>query len=361
MGQFLGDEQLNVLHTKVYYESLNNGYNVCEVYDFHNKAEAILNEKNELQDVSKKILNALCYVYTKGSRPYFDTNICNFLYFWLGDILIDKLGHTHFFYEVILDLFNTLINKNRKICELPHSLIFKEDFKNVKLIFDCSEDYKGYKKQYINLVKFCNSDYKEHLDTHISNYDNFYSKCKVEKLKEPYCTAFEKYFPNSSRDLLSKLKCSLKPNESHHIGLAADNKADVEIAPVRQEIGELPQQAVITTAHAGDTYHAVHPHPNNNDLDRSSSEMNIDSEHLDHSPPSTMKKSIATAASAAGLLVPPFLVYNFTPVRSWINKLLGRNPIYRNPLIERELIENSYQPYHFDSERNRYNISYRPE
>ncbi|SCA59964.1 Plasmodium vivax Vir protein, putative [Plasmodium vivax] len=205
----------------------------------------------------------------------------------------------------------------------------------------------------------CNKKYNEHLQKYVDTYKSFESECQEKPTSSDYCKAFTEYFAN--KDLLSKFKCSLKPSESHHKGLAADNKADVEIAPVRQEIKELPQQAVITTAHAGDTYHAVHPHPNNNDLDRSSSEMHSDSEHLDHSPPSTIKKSIATAASAAGLLVPPFLVYNFTPVRSWINKLLGRNQIYRNPLIERELIENSYQPYHFDSERNRYNISYRPE
>ncbi|SCA83560.1 Plasmodium vivax Vir protein, putative [Plasmodium vivax] len=90
-------------------------------------------------------------------------------------------------------------------------------------------------------------------------------------------------------------------------------------------------------------------------------ELDSASDPADLPSPSTIKKSITTAVSAAGLLVPPFLVYNFTPVRSWINKLLGRNQIYRNLLTERELIENSYQPSHFDSERNRYNISYRPE
>ncbi|KMZ76945.1 hypothetical protein PVIIG_06175 [Plasmodium vivax India VII] len=99
----------------------------------------------------------------------------------------------------------------------------------------------------------------------------------------------------------------------------------------------------------------VHPSSEGN------SEVNSVSPPSYDPPTPTITKSIVTAASAAGLLVPPFLIYNFTPVRSWINKLLGRNQIYRNPLTERELMENSYQPDNFDSERNRYNIMYRPE
>ncbi|VUZ99515.1 PIR protein, partial [Plasmodium vivax] len=82
---------------------------------------------------------------------------------------------------------------------------------------------------------------------------------------------------------------------------------------------------------------------------------------------STIKKSITSAASAAGVLVPPFLVYHvitiviFTPAKSWINRLLGRKQMYRNPYANQELMADFSMPQDFYSERNRYNIMYNPE
>ncbi|VVA00380.1 PIR protein, partial [Plasmodium vivax] len=87
----------------------------------------------------------------------------------------------------------------------------------------------------------------------------------------------------------------------------------------------------------------------------------------DDPTPSTIKKSITSAASAAGVLVPLFLVYHvitiaiFTPAKSWINRLLGRKQMYRNPYANQVFMANFSMPEDFYSERNRYNIMYRPE
>ncbi|SCA59597.1 hypothetical protein PVT01_000022100 [Plasmodium vivax] len=141
------------------------------------------------------------------------------------------------------------------------------------------------------------------------------------------------------------------------------------------------------------------------------------SDHPEDSSPSTIKKSITSAVSAAGVLVPPFLIYNYAPARSWIYKLLGMNkgtnrnpyanqelmadfsmpqeefPEYlsalnngvlaentyaparswinkllgmnkgpsRNPYANQEIMADFSMPEDFYSERNRYNIMYNPE
>ncbi|EDL42673.1 variable surface protein Vir7-like [Plasmodium vivax] len=89
------------------------------------------------------------------------------------------------------------------------------------------------------------------------------------------------------------------------------------------------------------------------------------------SPPTVTSKTIATTASVAAIFVPSYLMYkvnmimieklNFTPTRSLINKLLGRKTnIGYNNIRESDLMDNFPHTEHFNYERNKYNISYRP-
>ncbi|KMZ77233.1 hypothetical protein PVIIG_06057 [Plasmodium vivax India VII] len=112
-----------------------------------------------------------------------DSDLCNFLYFWLGNILLEKLNANFLFHEVILYLFDTLIDdKYQKICKLPHSLMLKKDFENFKLIFDCSQGYKSYSKHLLSPGMSCSNKYKSYLDTDTNNYKRFYNECEKKAI-----------------------------------------------------------------------------------------------------------------------------------------------------------------------------------
>ncbi|CAI7724027.1 Plasmodium vivax Vir protein, putative [Plasmodium vivax] len=361
MNDYLGDDDVDILNTKHYYGKLDKGLELCQYYEFYDKAKTELDKNAGLEKDSDKIISALCYVYTMSSNAHFDTNICNFLYYWLGNILLEKLITKDLFHEVILDLFNTLINKNRKICELPHSLMFKEDFKDFKLIFDCSEDYKSYKVQYINPTKSCNNNYNSHLESNIEIYNRFYSECEVHDLKKPYCDTFRKYFSDKNGNLLSQFKCKLETKDPRVRQLEKGHMEAQAQAGGRQIIGGLQGEEEFSVVPEIEDSPAEFPSSTDFYVNREDSQMGSNSLPSDGTPSSITSKSITGAVSVAGALVPSYLLYNYTPAGNLINKLLGRTTrMNHNPLTEAQLMNNFYQPEGFNSERSGYNISYRP-
>ncbi|KMZ88673.1 hypothetical protein PVBG_06080 [Plasmodium vivax Brazil I] len=311
MGQFLGDKQLEVLHTKVYYKSLDIGYGGCEDYDFYTKAQAILSREKDLRDVSNKILKALCYVYKKSSREHFDTNICNFLYYWLGNVLLSKLKLKDLYSEIIIKLFLTLKDKNSLVvCENPYPYMDKDDFEKIKLIFDCSEDYKSYEVQHNHPRISCNKDYKEHLDKHISNYNYFYNKCKIENLGEPYCTAFEKYFPDKNSNLLSQFNCRLETRNPIVHQLVEDHEEAQELSQEGEMFRGLQQEQKFSVVPKRDVSHVEHSSSSGSYVNTMNSQMDSNSLPSVDTPSTITSKSITGAVSVAGALVPSYLLYN---------------------------------------------------
>ncbi|VUZ99607.1 PIR protein [Plasmodium vivax] len=361
MTNFLGNTKLSILNTKYYYTSLNEAHDDCQNEAFYNIAKKKLEDYDWLQDVSEQILKGLCYVYRKRLKNNFESDICKFLYFWLGNILYDKLKYNILFFDVINNLFDILKDDNmRKICILPHTYMDVNHFKKIKFFFDYSEDYNSYKQQLAGNNHFCNNDYKTYLDTYVKSYKDVKVECAKNPNLNSYCEQFNQYFKDKYDYDLSNWKCVLDEHGHEEEELEEDNVAQDPLLSPGSKMGAhsaTEQNELPNVIGQEENSPGTSGYP----LRERTADMNNISEHPDDSSPSTIKKSITSAVSAAGLLVPPFLVYNFTPARSWINKLLGRKQTYRNPLTERELIENSYQPDHFDSERNRYNIWYRPE
>ncbi|CAI7721668.1 PIR protein [Plasmodium vivax] len=360
MTNFLGNTKLSILNTKYYYTSLNEAHDDCQNEAFYNIAKKKLEDYDWLHDVSEQILKGLCYVYRKRLKNNFESDICKFLYFWLGNILYDKLKYNILFFDVINNLFDILKDDNmRKICILPHTYMDVNHFKKIKFFFDYSEDYNSYKQQLIGHNNSCNSEYKTYLDNYVKSYNNVKVECEENHITNTYCKEFHHYFKGKNVYDLSNWKCILQ-----EYGHEYQELEDEEVA----------QEPLSSPEHGKGVHHAttLNQFPSVEEQEEKSlgsshyisrvatPELDSISDPSVVSSISTTTKSIASAASAAGLLVPPFLLYNFTPARSWINKLLGRNNMNRNPLTERELIEHFYKPDHFDSERNKYNIMYRP-
>ncbi|KMZ95111.1 hypothetical protein PVMG_05940 [Plasmodium vivax Mauritania I] len=305
MDYVLGDEQLRILPTKLHYHLLDDPkWGKCEGESFYNAAKEEISRKRGLQDDSDKILEALCYVYKKSSREGFDNNLCNFLYFWLGDILLKKLEKEDFFQEIILKLFKILTNKNGMVCTAPHSFMYKEDFEYAKLFFDISEDYKIYKSQLYNNV-LCDKNYMTYLDARVKDYKKFHSECEVETYdshEKRYCKYFKEYFPKDKPNTLSNMKCYLKI-----IVPEIEQSQEIKLEPTEVYASDASSKqlnaGVITSTE-------VYPGISRPDLNKIIPEISATSAPTDNPSPSIASKSITGAVSVAGILVPSYLMYN---------------------------------------------------
>ncbi|KMZ76895.1 hypothetical protein PVIIG_05823 [Plasmodium vivax India VII] len=317
---FFFDSDKDFLNTKYYYGKLNTGWDGCQFYGFYEEAKNILDKNKVLENDSDKILRALCYIYKNRLSGSLDSDKCNFLYFWLGNILLEKLENNIFFHDIISKLFETLTNvNNHKICELPHLFMLKEDFKDIKTIFDCSEDYKSYKEKHIYPRMSCNNNYKSYLDTNINIYNKFYGECEVEKNKYEYCKAFRKYFPDNKRNLLSEFYCFLKSDEPEPENSGGGH--DTELVQLQGEKNnrESAREQKLTVAQKnGFESHALTHESSVNEPEAGDLQILASSYHSDGTSPSITSKSITGAVSVAGALVPSYLLYNV--ISTMINK-----------------------------------------
>ncbi|CAI7717580.1 PIR protein [Plasmodium vivax] len=359
MSNYLGDNKFRLLRTNFFYDQLDNAKNVCQNDAFYNLAKNEL-DRNGLQDVSDKILKALCYVYEKSLLDSFESDICNFLYYWLSNILLDKMKLKFLFQDVIRNLFNILKNHEGKICTTVPYYMDEHNFKNIKFFFDYSEDYNSYIVQLNTHNPPCNEKYNNYLKSYVEKYNTFQSKCQNEPPSYDYCDVFKKYFDNKNPTHLSTWTCRLEHKEPEKI----DEKDQTEATEGHPQTtyGTLEQSVILSGEFKGGTEQDTEYTGPSNYLSRQDTFVNNSvSSTSDGTPSSITSKSVTGAVSVAGALVPSYLLYNYTPAGNLINKLLGRTArMNHNPLMEAQLINNFYQPDQFNSERSRYNLSYRP-
>ncbi|CAI7724046.1 Plasmodium vivax Vir protein, putative [Plasmodium vivax] len=357
------DDDVDILNTKYYYDKLDKGWDICQNDAFYNKAKAEINRNDGLENDSDKILRALCYIYKNRLSDTLDSDKCNFLYFWLGTILMEKLIRKDFFHEIILKLFNILLDNNdHQICQLPHSFMLKKDFNDIKTIFDCSEDYKSYITHLINPDNSCSNKYKSYLDTNINIYNRYYNECEVKQKGYVYCEAFSKYFPHNKPNLLSKFNCSLELKEPVSEKLGGGDDTELVQSEGKESNRGSPEKGKLSVGDRS-RIESLALSPGSSAIQSETGDFQSfgSSDHLDGTPSTVTSKSITGAVTVAGALVPSYLLYNYTPAGNLINKLLGRTTrVNNNPLMEAQLINNFYQPEGFNSERSGYNISYRP-
>ncbi|KMZ88842.1 hypothetical protein PVBG_05638 [Plasmodium vivax Brazil I] len=152
----------------------------------------------------------------------------------------------------------------------------KNDFEKIKLIFDCSEDYKGYNEQHHNVIKSCNINYKEHLDKNIETYDKFYRECQVENHKKEHCKAFKEYFPNNESNLLSKFRCNFNPKETYTEQSIEGGEEDSEHLPAQQRDERVTDQAQLDQARREVARPADATRSSSSPLDTKISDMELD-------------------------------------------------------------------------------------
>ncbi|KMZ76872.1 hypothetical protein PVIIG_06375 [Plasmodium vivax India VII] len=276
------------------------------------------------QKKNYQITIGLCYVYKKSLIDNFENDICKFLYFWLGNILLANLNPKLVYQDVLFNLFNILKNHKDKICTAPHDYMDEHDFKNIKLFFDYSEDYYSYIGQLNIHNPPCSKEYKKYLQTYVDTYNKFQRECQNEPPSYRYCNVFNKYFANKNRTHLSIWTCTVQDNEPEEANSETGEMDEYNETKATEEKtsttygmegksanfrGVFEQGRTQSTESLSSS--GYYPHADTFVIDNVSGLS-------DDTPPSIISKSVTGAVSVAGALVPSYLLYNVISIM--INK-----------------------------------------
>ncbi|KMZ95066.1 hypothetical protein PVMG_05593 [Plasmodium vivax Mauritania I] len=311
MTNILGDKELKLLRTKKFYDQLDNAEDDCQGDMFYSVAKSVLDNYKVRQNISHKILKGLCYVYRKKYGEEYVNDICIFLYYWLADILYDNLIPNIYFSNAISNIFFFLkIDKGKSCTTLPYRNDVK-NFKDIKLFFDYSEDYNSYVEQLKTDNPLCNEKYNKQLKTYVDTYNKFQDECHNKQLSSGNCDAFNEYFASQDRKNFSKLTCELDDKKKEHQEERPEEQQEVQQEKPPQMQGMERQSVNLSSGFEEEKEPgAERPGFLGNPPQAVTFQMPIASDPTDESSISRTTKNIATAASVAGILVPPFLVYN---------------------------------------------------
>ncbi|GAW84443.1 variable surface protein, partial [Plasmodium gonderi] len=250
------DDDLNKLPSKQKYANFNNRDVGCRDASFYKYVESGLNQEKWQKDVSEQILNSLCYIYKKYKSENFNSDDCDYLYYWLNYIIYSNITYQLHSIRVITVL-NFLLQNNdgRNICHDNKVNVDRENYRDIKLLFDFSKDYDTLKNYFSTGQRICNSNFKQYLDEHIRIYNQYKDLCNEEKNREATCIAFKKYFAGKENLDLHNWTCNsgentdrLASREGNHENL--DEPSEFEVVH-KVEVKEKSQEETLRTGEEG--------------------------------------------------------------------------------------------------------------
>ncbi|SCA60325.1 Plasmodium vivax Vir protein, putative [Plasmodium vivax] len=308
MDVFLGKSKLDSLNTKINYDYFDKYRNNCDNYPQITAAKHLLDGGFWEKNIFDELLNALCYVYIKKENNTLNENLCNYLYYWLGSKVLTNLRLKNFFYEVVSTIYRILSKGELgKVCDpVKYSIYDYYNFYKFKEVYDLSEDYNTYKSHFIIPNPSCDKNYQDELKTYVYLYNKLRDQCSIEKTNynAQYCKVFNNYFTNKEDEEISSWICKLKESEEHDQQLE-EPRVDAENVPLPERHGlivgqKLYRQGLFEIEEFPEYLSAL-----NNGVLAENTVMGSASVHPDDSSTSTIKKSVTSAVSAAGVLVPP--------------------------------------------------------
>ncbi|KMZ89793.1 hypothetical protein PVMG_06061 [Plasmodium vivax Mauritania I] len=174
----------------------------------YNNVTGELKGQISVRNISDKIAKAICYVYKKKLYDSnFESDLCSYMYYWIGHKIYDNSGSTPVFTRIMRMLFQVLNGENNiMICNPLSYTIDRDTFYKNKLLFDYSQDHENIKIHTAG-YKTCNKDYKEYIDKYIRVYKDEHSDCYGRNENKYDCKTFFSLFPKDKYNELSSFHC----------------------------------------------------------------------------------------------------------------------------------------------------------
>ncbi|ANQ07103.1 KIR protein [Plasmodium coatneyi] len=142
--------------------------------------------------LANRVVQNYCYA-CNGSRvdTLSDSERCNFLFYWLGDVIIREKKNDNYSFEIAMKaIYNNFpYSKFQDGCTNLYPQISKDLFEKIKVLFDFNYNYKILKKQAGNCDHATCKKLADELRDASSAYDSISGVCDEEPTNS-YCTKF---------------------------------------------------------------------------------------------------------------------------------------------------------------------------
>ncbi|KMZ88707.1 hypothetical protein PVBG_05563 [Plasmodium vivax Brazil I] len=214
--EILNKKDLENLHSNYYYYNFDNEKGICEDVPFYSSIKADLEAYVSLKNDSDKLAKAFCYIYNrkKNKGENFDNEFCDYLYYWIGEKVFNKLNNKSYFSNIISMLYHRL-NKTdiSEICKPLYINISFEDFRNNKLLYEYSKDHVNISHHTVYVNATCDEEYNKVMRNYIDTYKDAYSDC-YEKHEQRYdCNTFFNLFEKDQYSKLTSFNCKVPQKE----------------------------------------------------------------------------------------------------------------------------------------------------
>ncbi|GAW83972.1 variable surface protein [Plasmodium gonderi] len=380
------DAVLKELPTKVNYNNFDHGDASCKYSPFYTSAKSLIDKQNWNEDVSNKILNALCYAHNKNKSKEFNDADCDYLYFWLGDIIYRNLTYRNSFYTV-MNSFKFILEGILCLskCNFVNYNTIEHNFMDIKSLFDFSNDYDKLDEYFSTHKRTCSTKINNYIKPYIMSYTMFKNKCKDLHRKDETCMAFNKYFKDSNKIDLRKLSCNSVNNiaryatqqQNHREGANTHVRKMVQITEARPHIHErvrgvkakgdvtisdyegMLHQSVDQGGHVNVYQESImHKHSENSHLDVEKLEFKDNPGTSSHPSAFSSSESMVIAPLFIGITIFSIIFCKFTPVGYWLKKsIFGKSKRKRNIIRNMNITDDYTMPEDIQSSR-RFNVTF---
>ncbi|GAW84402.1 variable surface protein [Plasmodium gonderi] len=407
MGVHLGYEDLKKLPSKLMYTIFDKGEDNCENASFWSVSESLLKTYKLPINVCDKILKGLCYAYKSNERKAFNLDDCDYLYFWLCDVLHNNLSDRRTFSTVADILIFFLKSKNfTDICKKDKYNINQGNFREIKLLFDFSKDYDKLREYDPKPNKFCSDSFNLYLSEYILNYYQCRNKCTDSGNEGATCFAFSKYIKDKVKMNIGEWRCNSEKDQSSLVSLEINHEDQEKPSESKKTQRTQPESNVFMGVHEvggekntqeetirrvseGDAIVVEQKKliDKDNDIHKIEEEQDftskISTNYYAHIGPSEFKtfsdfpNNYSDFASPKYMTIAPLVIgitvfsiilckviidvykkVNFIPVVYWLKKsLLGKSKRKHNIIMDRNIIKDYTISEVLDSPR-RFNVTY---
>ncbi|SBS80950.1 PIR Superfamily Protein [Plasmodium ovale curtisi] len=331
------DVDLKILPSYIFYDNLdiglpNDDNNDKDYWDFIRKSEI---KHTKVLDILLRGFYYTCYM---RSGRYLYSKRWDYLYYWMGDKVINNLKGSASFRDVMftLNAVKTKCDGNNPYDENIFGITI-EQFKKLKKVFDYLENYGSILQKIGYSSTDCTLELKKHVDDSFKNYNIVKTECGG-KVNEQYCKMFQELVDKYQNDELRELTCNGTKDPSQSV-----EDENVQYKEVQSHLTGR-QESQLQSGFEGETQ------------DRSM--------HGGHIPNnSSFDNVMPIFFPILGIFCVFFILYKFTPFGTWLDVKLLRTKVIQYDIDSKEteeLLENTYEFSSTNKENKEHHVVYYP-
>ncbi|SBT74147.1 PIR protein [Plasmodium ovale] len=235
------DNDLSMLPSFRFYNILNDGGHKLYEESFWIGFETSLHSYKEISAIFDKLKKGIYYASYIGSTNSFFKERWNYLYFWMGEKVLDVLRDNNSKFSLIMYLLNTVKNHfEKKDYDFKIYNVTADNFKNLKVVYDYFQNYE-YIRGHVTASLDCTAKYRDYIEEAFDSYKKLIQQCET-KSTEDFCVIFNGFLETYNKKNLSKLTCNgLKPPQEYvHVptyGLDFESETETPLHGSQRHIG----------------------------------------------------------------------------------------------------------------------------